>query len=610
MSNYEPLFLKYRPQILSDVLGQNSVKETLINAINNQKIVHAYLLTGPRGSGKTSSARILAKSLNCTAGEDGKSPTVKPCGKCESCLSIANSSSIDVTEIDAASHGHVDDARKLIEKVNLASVSGKYRVYIIDEVHMLTNSAFNALLKVIEEPPNNVVFILATTEVDKVPKTISSRCQQLRFKPISPLDCFERLEYVAQEEKINIDRNALELIAAHADGAMRDALSLLDQLSVFSDDNNSITEDKVLEIIGAIPSEELKLLTKHILMRNPSGLIDKLNDFLSRGKDAISIVQELTGYLLELLEELNAKEAKEKFQDIRTMLQEAKIENYEIVQILDSLTELEIRMRQGVQNKNLLRAWLVKICHRADILVVKDLLARIEKLEKGLLAPGSRLEAPGSKLEARGLRLEPSQKAQKTRNLEIAKKDETPRVSNPEPRTNSEPEIPRTSTLEPRTKESAAFLDYLSPGSKGMFISSHSQLIRVEADTAYIEMPEKFKFLKSKLEARSEEFLSAISKDCGLDLTNFRIELVEKINQKLPEAIAPPQPEAKTQVKVKTLEMEANILKSNPETCINRQKSESFTGALQDKETNLSPEETKLNEAVETAVSIFGGKEI
>lgn len=587
MTSYEPLFLRYRPQSLADVLGQSSVKETLINAINNSKIVHAYLLTGPRGSGKTSSARILAKSLNCTAGLDEKSPTVEPCGKCDSCVSITNSSSIDVTEIDAASHGRVEDARKLIDKVGFASVSGKYRVYIIDEVHMLTTAAFNALLKIIEEPPANVVFILATTEVDKVPKTIASRCQQLRFKPISPLDCLERLEYVSAQESINITNEALKLIASHADGAMRDALSLLDQLSVFSEKTNTITEDKVLEIIGAIPSEDLEKLASNILARNPNELISKLDDLLTKGKDSSSIVQELSGYLLEVLEERNSQNPKEKFTNILSIVENEKIENFEIVQILDSLTELEIRMKQSIQNKNLLKAWLVKVCHRADILVAKDLLERIKKLEEGTPRTVSTT------------RPEPSPQ-------QFKPSTPKPKAQNPEPST------PQPKSPEPRTQETAAFLDYLSPGSKGMFISSQAQLVKVESGTAYIQIPNKFSFLKSKLEARSDEFLTAISKDAGSEVSSFNVELVEELAKEM----VSPRLEKQT-IPTKPIIEEVDIVEKLPESspissgeaCVTRPEPESFTGALQNANSSLTPQETKLNETVEAALTIFGGKE-
>ncbi len=536
---YEPLFLKYRPQKLSDVLGQDSVKETLINAIQNNKIVHAYLLTGPRGSGKTSTARIIAKSLNCNNSADAKSPTISPCGVCESCVSITNSSSIDVTEMDAASHGGVEDARQLIERVNLASVAGKYRIYIIDEVHMLSKDAFNALLKTIEEPPANVIFILATTEVDKVPKTIASRCQQLKFKPISINDSLARLKYVAAEENIRIDEAALKLIAEHSDGAMRDALSLFDQLSVFSDENSSIDENKVLEILGAVPSDELNEICKHILVRNTTELCNKLDELVIRGKEPISITKELADHLLTLLEKLSSKAMDTKFQDLINLCKENNIENFELVQIIDSLSELEIRLKQSTQNKNILKAWLIKIAHRADILVIKDLLARVEKLEAGSM-PTLRqasinhervaISSPSLKprVESSTFNVQSSafQKPQSNSSSDINEIQ----ISRSVNITHSEfsSEVPVTLSVERSALSGTSndFLDHLSPGSKGMLISSQAQLIDITDGIALMKMPDKFKFLKSKLESRSDELISAIQKSSGQELKSLNIEVV------------------------------------------------------------------------------------
>lgn len=552
-NSYQPLFLKYRPQALEDILGQNSVKETLVNAIKNQKIVHAYLLTGPRGSGKTSSARILAKSLNCLEPCDKQSPTVFPCGECSNCVSIANSSSIDVIEIDAASHGHVEDARNLIEKVNLASVSGKYKVYIIDEVHMLTTSAFNALLKVIEEPPNNVVFILATTELDKVPKTISSRCQQLRFKPISINDAIARLNHVSQKENININEDAIKLIAEHSDGAMRDALSLLDQLSVFSLESKSIDKDKVYEILGTVPSQQLNILISSIVKRNQQELFDSLNSLLSAGKDPLIIVKELGNHFLLLLEAVNSSSSNPIFTDLISLIKQETIENFELVQIIESLAELEIRIKQTANSKNLLRAWLLKIAHRADILVVKDLMKRIEALESGSSSRGSTVAAT-------------MPKQVKTNNGHYSNDSEIKMdkviVNNIEPE-------PKAKTTDTTQMVASSFMDYLSPGTRGMYVSSHAQLSSVNGNTALIYIPSKYKFLKSKLEDRREEICSAISKEQGISVSVLNIEISD-------EAVS-----VATEVNTSTVDMSVK-----------------------------SDSSSKLDEIVSAGIGFFGGKEI
>ena len=520
-SLYQPLFLKYRPQKLEDILGQDSVKETLINAIENEKIVHAYLLTGPRGSGKTSTARIIAKSLNCTNASDAKSPSVQPCGTCESCVSIANSSSVDVTEIDAASHGQVADARNLIEKVNLASVAGKYRVYIIDEVHMLSTAAFNALLKVVEEPPRNVVFVLATTEFDKVPKTISSRCQQLRFKPITIADVLKRMNYVAAEEKLNISDEALEAIAKHSDGAMRDALALLDQIGVFSNPEQAVDKEKVLDIIGAVSNDDLEHLFSTILNRDLAELIKQMDKMISFGKEPLIICQELNNFVLDLL--TNISLGNDDFApELIKMIKEKSIENYELVQISNSLAELEIKLKQTTQTKALFKAWLVKLAHREDILVVKDLLEKVKNLEAGNVSRPQVQKPSPARATAPAPSPAPPPKVQ-------------PAVEKPVPQASRQPEPSPQPSVAANPAEAAVsdnFLNHLSPGSKGMFISSKAMLTKIEAPQATVSIPNKFKFLKSKLESRRDEFLAAIAKEHGAEITSINFELTDAMPEK------------------------------------------------------------------------------
>ena len=599
-SLYQPLFLKYRPQKLNDILGQDSVKETLVNAIENEKIVHAYLLTGPRGSGKTSTARIIAKSLNCTNAADGKSPTTDPCGTCESCVSITNSSSVDVTEIDAASHGAVADARNLIERVNHASIAGKYKVYIIDEVHMLSTAAFNALLKVVEEPPKNVVFVLATTEFDKVPKTISSRCQQLRFKPITIHDVLKRMNYVSKEENLNINEDALEAIAKHSDGAMRDALALLDQIGVFSNDKEPVTKDKVLNIIGAVSTEDLEELLSKLLIRDLAGLIAQVDKMISFGKEPLIITQELNGFVLELLTNMSLGN-----NDLATNLintiKEKEIGNYELVQISNSLAELEIKLKMTTQTKALFKAWLVKIAHREDILVVKDLLEKIKILEAGGAITTAK-PAPRQALPARTQSsiqpqpsIEPSQEIVKVKAFE----------EKPSP-------VEQVATTMPSSSVEAVvsgFLEHLSPGSRGMFVSSKAMLISAEAPTAVISIPNKFKFLKSKLEARADEFLAAIAKEHGADITSLNFELSDAaatIDQPVMEK--------------KTLEIEKVSSKAQdqeiPEPVIEKKLSEERTkdescAVREAQAQDVVPttfNRDKLDEVREAAINIFGGK--
>ena len=293
--NYVPLYRKYRPQTLETLVGQEHIKKTLTSAIELNKISHAYLFTGPRGTGKTSTARILAKSLNCKNG-----PTTKPCGECESCKDITNSIPIDVIEIDAASNRKVEDAQNILEKVQYVPVNGKFKIYIIDEVHMLTNHAFNALLKTLEEPPENVIFILATTEVHKVLDTIKSRCQRFDFRRITTDDIVNHLRYISNEENIKITDDALFAIAKNSAGGMRDSISLLDQLSILGT-SKEITIDDVNSILGRISFDTLLNLSNKIISSSTSETIEILNNIYNLGNEPLQILTNLSEYFKNLL---------------------------------------------------------------------------------------------------------------------------------------------------------------------------------------------------------------------------------------------------------------------------------------------------------------------
>lgn len=292
---YIPLYRKYRPKNLQEVVGQDHIKKALENAINLNRISHAYLFTGPRGTGKTSIARILAKSLNCKEG-----PTLTPCEECPSCIDVKNSTLIDVIEIDAASNRKVEDAQNILEKIQYVPVNGRYKIYIIDEVHMLTNHAFNALLKTLEEPPENVIFILATTEPQKVLETITSRCQRFDFRRITTDDIINHLKNVAKSEKIKIEDDALFTIAKNSAGGMRDSLALLDQVSVLSN-SKSITSDDVNKLLGRISFDTLNKLCDNIIQSKPQDAIELLEQIYNSGNEPSQILTNLLGYLKNLL---------------------------------------------------------------------------------------------------------------------------------------------------------------------------------------------------------------------------------------------------------------------------------------------------------------------
>lgn len=400
---HEPLYLKYRPQSLGQLVGQEGVYRTLVNAIEHNRLTHAYLFTGPRGTGKTSSARILAKSLNCkTAGK----PTVEPCQTCSCCTEITQGNSPAVFEIDAASNNSVDDARVLIERAPLKAVGGEFKVYIIDECHMLTKEAFNALLKTIEQPPPGVVFILATTEEHKVLPTIVSRCQRLMFKLINQEALTNHLRHVAKEEAIEIEDDALQLIARRSGGGLRDALSNLDQASLLAAPGSPATVSDLLRLLGALHEDVLLDISKQIAERSGQAVIDSVSQLLGEGREPQVVLQELSRHFLSLMKASYLIEGKANTTALSTvvlgsesylsglMVQAPLFERSELSQIVEQIDKLEQTCRRSSQPAMHLEIGLLSICHRHDINLVKDLIARVQHLEERI-AGGAEIEHGG-----------------------------------------------------------------------------------------------------------------------------------------------------------------------------------------------------------------------
>ncbi|MBQ4646973.1 MAG: DNA polymerase III subunit gamma/tau [Candidatus Gastranaerophilales bacterium] len=298
--NYLPLFRKYRPQSFKDVVGQESLVKALSNAIELNRIANAYLFCGPRGTGKTSSARILAKSLNCEHG-----PTLEPCQKCASCVDITNTTGLDVIEIDAASNRGIQDAKDLIAQVQYAPINGKYKIFIIDEVHMLSNDAFNALLKTFEEPPKNVIFILATTEPHKVLETIVSRCQRFDLRRITTDDIIKRLREISDIENIKITDDALFTIAKNVSGGLRDSLALLDQVSILGV-KEEIDKDLIEELLGKINFDILLNLLKNIYDENIEQALISVDEIYTKGNEPRNLAENFIEFLRNVILVLNS----------------------------------------------------------------------------------------------------------------------------------------------------------------------------------------------------------------------------------------------------------------------------------------------------------------
>lgn len=385
---YIPLYRKYRPQKLEEVVGQEHIKKALRNAIELDKISHAYLFTGPRGTGKTSTARIFAKSLNCKEG-----PTINPCGVCENCIDITNSTPMDVIEIDAASNRKVEDAQNILEKVMYAPVNSRYKIYIIDEVHMLSTTAFNALLKTLEEPPKNVIFILATTEVHKVLDTIKSRCQRFDFKRITTDDIVKHLRYIADNEKINITDDALFTIAKNSAGGMRDSIALLDQLSVL-DGEEAISTDDINNLLGRLSFDTLNSLADKIVKSDPQGAIEDLEKIYNSGNEPVQILTNLMDYLKNLLIIKNCRkeivfeltQANEAQVEALTK-QIENLETHQIVFLIDKCSEYIKELKLTNNPRLWLEVAIIDLANLTENTSLVELQNRIARLEGGAVQP-------------------------------------------------------------------------------------------------------------------------------------------------------------------------------------------------------------------------------
>lgn len=380
--SHQAIYRKFRPQIFDDVLGQEHVTKTLKNQILTDNIAHAYLFSGIRGTGKTSTAKIFSRAVNCTNNHDGN-----PCNECETCKSILDETNMDVIEMDAASNNGVDDIRELRDKVKFMPVRSKYKVYIIDEVHMLSKGAFNALLKTLEEPPNHLLFILATTEPQKIPATILSRCQRFDLKRIKSSIIVENMIKICNELGIKYEEKALKLIAANSEGAMRDAQSILDRCMSFNEE--IIDYDTVINLLGTVNYQVVLKATEYIVDRDVKSTMVLVDDILNSGKEISYFLDELIIAFRNMLiiKTTNSSDnlmriSEDEAVELRTLSSKVSVD--EIVKFIEELSIAQLECKRSLNPRVLLETKLIKLLHPLNNTSIEALMAKIEELENNI----------------------------------------------------------------------------------------------------------------------------------------------------------------------------------------------------------------------------------
>ncbi len=385
---YTALYRKFRPLNFSEMVGQEHITRTLRNQVIEQRVGHAYLFNGGRGTGKTSAAKILARAVNCLNPKDGE-----PCNECEICKAILSGSLTDVVEMDAASNNSVEDIRAIRDEVNFLPTRAKYRVYIIDEVHMLSTGAFNALLKTLEEPPEHVKFILATTEPQKLPATILSRCQRFDFKRISTQDIIKRLEIICKESNIQISKEALELIAILSEGAMRDAISILERCA--AEQTEEINEDKVRDLVGIPKITYINKLAKGIINKKPEEAINIVNTILEEGKDIDNFLWELIKYIKDILVYKSTLKLEiynqEEIKNIKELADSTDKER--LLRLIYELSELANNIKWSSQKAIMFEAGIIKACMEVNV-VPQNAVVQEQVVNKKQITPVQKQEAP------------------------------------------------------------------------------------------------------------------------------------------------------------------------------------------------------------------------
>lgn len=380
--SYEALYRRWRPRVFEDILGQEYTITVLKNQIKNSNIAHAYLFTGIRGTGKTTTARIFARAVNCVNIQDSN-----PCNECDVCQGILTESILDVVEIDAASNNGVDNIRELREYAKFNPARGKYKIYIIDEVHMLSNSAFNAFLKVLEEPPSHVIFILATTNPERIPPTILSRCQRFDFKPVKTRDIIDHLSLICRELSIDYEEEAIGLIAINAGGGVRDALSILDRCIAFNDE--SLKYEDVIRLLGAVNYQTIFDLVEGIGKQDTSKVLRLTNEIFMEGKDPGQLMADLISHFRNLLfakMDIRADELLALSEErLNQFIEQGKLFNInQLSAFIYTLSDIESKLRQALKPRVLVEVAVVSLCNEELNDSLEGLIERVKKLEKAV----------------------------------------------------------------------------------------------------------------------------------------------------------------------------------------------------------------------------------
>ncbi len=608
-TKYIPLYRKYRPQTFHDLIGQENIVHALSNAIELNRISHAYLLCGPRGTGKTSSARILAKSLNCKEG-----PTLTPCGKCPACLDIINSIPVDVIEIDAASNRSVEDTQAILEKIQYVPVNGRYKIYVIDEVHMLSNHAFNALLKTLEEPPENVIFILATTEPHKVLDTIISRCQRFDFRRITTDDIVKRLEYISNEENINISKEALYSIAKNSQGGMRDALALLDQISVLGV-NKQIDVNDINEILGKISYDTLFEITDCIIKSDCSKSVELIDNIYSKGNEPVQIVSNLIQYFRDLMIVKNCTD-KELIYSLtqinetnyeKTQPQAEKFTVSEIIQIIDRLSYYAQQIKDTTNKYLWLELCIIDLTNYKNLPSAENLLNRIETLEKQLAngvipAAGNRREGqniekpvfPKTVIQEEIKKTVNEQPLENIRSSAPASKQEN-KTLNP---------VQETSNIQPSSNHEKTDLHSLwvsilqsieSPPNRA-FYSNLSRPVEITENKVVIAFNKEMFVKQAKEGSKKQAIFDAVSK--YLNVSNPIIEIITAENVDLSKKITPPSAPVKKETEEQTLQKQEE------------EEYHAFVEAKKESKEEINPKNIDTSSQAAMVKELFGGKYI